>query len=147
MSLTSWCVAEGVTGGEGNGLLGSRAGAEWVGEIWDTQGGGGEKRREIIHSVWLHIPVHSNQHRSESHTCILIKGCWTALKMKELNVNTVQVSRRGRCSSCSVPTCKGLGAGAGIDTGGTEEGKQNRGSIRIWPLKGSTWRKVKNLSC
>lgn len=35
MSLTSWCVAEGVTGGEGDGLLG--AGAEWVGEIWDTE--------------------------------------------------------------------------------------------------------------
>ena len=35
MSLTSWCVAEGVTGGEGDGLLG--AGAEWVGEIWDTR--------------------------------------------------------------------------------------------------------------
>lgn len=63
------------------------------------------------------------QHCSEWHTCILISGSWTALKMEELSVNTAQVSSRGRCSPCSVPTCKGLGAGDRIDTGGTG-GKQ-----------------------
>lgn len=63
MSLTSWCVAEGVTGGEGDGLLG--AGAEWVGEIWDTQ-------RERGWGSW-YIPVCWNC--SEAPTCILIKGC------------------------------------------------------------------------
>lgn len=84
MSLTSWCVAEGVTGGEGDGLLG--AGAEWVGEIWDTEAERQTERERkkggvgggIIQSVWWHIPVHWNRHCSESHACILIKECRTA---------------------------------------------------------------------
>lgn len=78
-SLTSWGAAEGVTGGEGNRLLGSRvgAGAEWVGEIWDTQGEeeGEKRRRDNSQCAGLngYILGYSNQHCSELHRCIVIR--------------------------------------------------------------------------